>query len=432
VVAGELRGRGTEDVRRHNLSTLLGLVHTRGTTTRADVTRELGLNRSTVGALVGSLAAAGLLVEQPPTDLVPGRVGRPSLEVRPHEEGAEVLAGYVDVHELQVVRVGLGGRVRGRCTVSMSAPPAPAQAATLLAAAAARLLAVGPPAPLVGVGVAIPGTVRSGPGVIAHAPNLDWHEAPFAALATAALEQATGRRLRVDVANDADLGLLAEHRRGAAAGLTDVVYLSGTYGLGGGVLTGGHPLTGHRGYAGEVGHMSVDPGGRPCRCGSRGCWESETLAGAWAEPFGLAADAPDIADLVLDRLRSGGVVSRRTRDKLSRAFARGLANVVHLFDPQSIVLGDGLWNRLWPELADDVLPWVDRLVMPSMRSGVSVVLSALGQSSTVLGAAELAFAPLLADPLGMSSGDDRALPAAERDLVVVVPDLDVVRSVVTS
>ena len=132
---------------------------------------------------------------------------------------------------------------------------------------------------------------------------------------------------------------------------------------------------------------------------------SSTSAGrtAWAEPFGLDPDAPDIADLVLRRLAAGGVVSRRTREKLSRAFARGLANIVHLFDPQSVVLGDGSWHRLWPELADDVLPWVDRLVMPAMRAGVTVRTSVLGQGSTVLGAAELAFAPLLEDPLEIAT-----------------------------
>ncbi|ABS02677.1 putative NBD/HSP70 family sugar kinase [Kineococcus radiotolerans] len=412
--AGGARGRSTEDVRRHNLRALLGLVHTRGGATRAEVTRELGLNRSTTGTLVGALVEAGLLVEQAPVDQAPGRVGRPSLEVRPRDGGAEVLAGYVDVHAVQVVRVGLGGVVRGRRTVATPAPPSPERAAEVLAGAAAALLAESPPGLLAGVGVAVPGLVRAGDGVIAHAPNLDWRDVPLAALVTTALEDATGHRLRVDVANDADLGLLAEHRRGAAAGLTDVVYLCGTHGLGGGVLTGGHPLTGHRGYAGEVGHVSVDPDGRACRCGSRGCWESETLAAAWAEPFGLDGDAPDLADLVLARLAAGGVVSRRTRDKLSRAFARGLANIVHLFDPQAVVLGEGLWHRLWPEVREDVMPWVDRLVMPAMRAGVSVRTSALGEGSTVLGAAELALTPLLEDPLGPLAVDRERAPAVLR------------------
>ena len=193
VAAGGARGRGTEDVRRHDLAALLGLVHDRGAVARAQVTRELGLNRSTIGALVGSLVDAGLLVEQAPADLVPGRVGRPSLEVRPRAGGAEVLAGLVDVHELQVVRVGLGGSVLGRRTIATSTPPTPSRAAQLLAGAAADLLAEARPEPLVGVGLAVPGTVRTEDGVIASAPNLGWTDAPFGALASAALEDRTGR-----------------------------------------------------------------------------------------------------------------------------------------------------------------------------------------------------------------------------------------------
>ena len=78
------------------------------------------------------------------------------------------------------------------------------------------------------------------------------------------------------VANEADLGALAEHRRGAAAGADDVIFLSGEVGLGGGLIVGGRPLTGVAGYGGEVGHMPVNPlAGATCRCGSVGCWETE-------------------------------------------------------------------------------------------------------------------------------------------------------------
>ena len=78
------------------------------------------------------------------------------------------------------------------------------------------------------------------------------------------------------IANEADLGALAEHRRGAAAGTDDVVFLSGEVGLGGGLIVGGRPLTGVAGYGGEVGHLPVNPlAGATCRCGSVGCWETE-------------------------------------------------------------------------------------------------------------------------------------------------------------
>lgn len=374
--------------------------------TRARLTDALGLNRSTVGDLVGQLVGAGLLVEERPdparTD--PIRVGRPSLVVRPPERSAFVLAVYIDVHWLRIARVGLGGRVLARCTEHLPVGTSADAAVARVAALAAELVATPHErAALVGVGVATPGTVRAGSGVIGLAPNLGWRDVPLRDALDVALAAALGRRVPVSVANDADLGVLAENLRGAARGVADVVYLCGTWGLGGGILTGGHPLTGSHGYAGEVGHVGVDPAGRACHCGSRGCWEAEAMAAAWAGPLDLDGDAADVAERVLVRLTRGDVAARRTRDRLSRSFARGLAGVVNVVDPQVVLLGAGLWRQLWPEVSGDVLPWVQRLVLPALREHVQVVPAGLGEDSTLLGAAELAFEPLLADPLSAAA-----------------------------
>ncbi|WP_299039223.1 ROK family transcriptional regulator [uncultured Pseudokineococcus sp.] len=398
-------GRSQEDVRRHNLSVVLGAVHRDGSLTRAQLTAVLGLSRSTVGDLVGGLAAAGLVVEDRAPAAVGRGVGRPSLVVRPLERSATALAVYLDVHWLRVAVVGLGGAVLDRATQEVPAGSPPHVVADLVGEVAARLV---PDAQdrrrLVGVGAAVPGTVRAGEGVVGLAPNLGWAEQPVGEQVSAAVAHHLGRRLPVVVANDADLGVVAECRRGAARDASDVVYLCGTWGLGGGVVSGGHRLTGSRGFAGEVGHIGVDPEGRACHCGSRGCWESESSAAAWAVPLELDPDAPDIAEQLLDRLDRGGVAARRTRDRVSRAFARGLASVVNVLDPQVVLLGAGLWRDLWPVVADDVLPWVERLVLPALREHVDVRPAGLGEDSTLLGAAEIALAPLLEDPLAVAPG----------------------------
>ncbi len=388
-------------MRRHNLSVALRTIHHGGGTSRAQLTGDLGLNRSTVGDLVGGLAAAGLVVEDRVDPLLTGRAGRPSLMVRPREEAVSVLAVFLDVHWLRVARVGLGGRVLDRRTEQLPNPVSLEQAVPRVVALAAELLS----SPqhrgsLVGVGVAVPGTVRARVGTVGLAPNLGWSEEPLGPRLASALGEAVGRPVPVQVANDADLGVLAEHLRGAAQGVDDVVYLCGTWGLGGGILTGGHPLTGSHGYAGEVGHVGVDPDGRPCHCGSRGCWEAEAGAAAWTVPLGIDPHAVDVAAQLLDRLQDGGVAARRTRDRVSRSFARGLATVVNLVDPDLVLLGAGLWRELWPTVSDDVVPWLDRLVLPALREQVRVRPAGLEEDSTLLGAAELAFAPLLADPLG--------------------------------
>lgn len=343
---------------------------------------------------------AGLVVEDRVELTLTGRAGRPSLVVRPREEAVCVLAVFIDVHWLRVARVGLGGRVLDRRTEQLPAAVGPELAVARVVHLAGDLLAARDQRDgLVGVGVAVPGTVSPSRGTVGLAPNLGWSGVPLADLVGAGLTGLFGRPVPVRVANDADLGVFAEHQRGAARGVDDVVYLCGTWGLGGGILTGGHPLTGSHGYAGEVGHLGVDPDGRACHCGSRGCWEAEALAEAWAGPLGLDPDAVDVAAQVLDRLGQGGVAARRTRDKVSRSFARGLASVVNVVDPEVVLLGAGLWRELWPAVSEDVLPWLDRLVLPALREQVRVEPAGLGPDSTLLGAAELAFEPLLADPL---------------------------------
>src|SRR5436190_14037713 len=107
---------------------------------------------------------------------------------------------------------------------------------------------------LAGIGVAVVGIVRRDDGVVATAPNLGWRDVPLAARLAEALQVTAP----IVVANEADLGALAEHRRGAARGYDDIVFVSGEVGVGGGIIIGGRPLTGVAGFAGEIGHVTVN------------------------------------------------------------------------------------------------------------------------------------------------------------------------------
>src|SRR6478672_11573574 len=269
VLARGSRGARTEDVRRGNLSTLLRYVHVHGPTARSQLTAVLGLNRSTIGGLTGELVAAGLVREEAGRAASGG--GRPSHVVSPETQRVQVLAMDVGVTHLTVARVGLGGTVLSRRDSSWPGhTPRPRAVATALATEGAALLAeIGGDAVVVAAGVAVPGMVRRHDGQVRQAPNLGWRDVPLGH------ELAEALQLPVAVGNDADLGIRAEHVRGAASGVEDAVYLSGHSGLGAGIIAGGSPLGGRAGYAGEVGHALVNPDGLPCHCGSTGCWETE-------------------------------------------------------------------------------------------------------------------------------------------------------------
>jgi predicted NBD/HSP70 family sugar kinase len=400
VLARGARGARSEDVRRGNLSTLLRYVHVHGPTARSRLTADLGLNRSTIGDLTGELVAAGLVREEPGRservhDRTSSNGGRPSYVVTPESERVQVLAVDVGVTHLTVARIGLGGAVLSRVDRSYRRGARRQRDVTMtIAKIGADLLAqVDFGAVVVGAGVAVPGMVRRRDGQVRQAPNLGWKDAPVAA----DLAEALG--LPVWVGNDADLGIRAEHVRGAAAGVDDAIYLSGHSGIGAGIIAGGLPLGGRAGYAGEVGHTVVNPGGLPCHCGSQGCWETEAgeerlfeLAG---QPLGgglqgVRAVAAAAAD--------GDPVARAALEHVAAWLGRGTANVVNALNPEVVILGGAL-EEVFAAAGATVLAEFEVAALAAPLEQVRIVTPRFGPDSTLIGAAELAFDALLSEPL---------------------------------
>ena len=265
-------GRNSERIGRDNLSAVLREVHRHGAVSRSELAERTGLYRQTIRSLVGQLAARGLVDEEgAPTA---GTRGRPSLVVRPRTDTVRVLALDIEVDSLAAAVVSLGGTVLRSVRVARPRDVAdPAATIDALAAAAESVLRTSPRGSqrVVGIGVAVVGLVRRGDGFVRLAPNLGWTDVPLADLVADRL--ALG--VPVAVGNEADLGGMAEHLRGAAEGARDVLYVSGEVGIGGGLIVDGRPLDGHRGYAGEIGHLAVNPDGGRCGCGATGCWETE-------------------------------------------------------------------------------------------------------------------------------------------------------------
>ncbi len=386
-----LAGATQDELRRHNFGRLVGILHVNGSMSRADLTRLTGLNRSTVGALTTDLAQAGLVRESAPV----GRgVGRPSIVVAPNSDGVFALAFDLRVERTVAAVVGLGGVVLTRQEVRHSRRhTAPAEVLCEVERLASELVAAAPDgAVCLGVGMAIPGVVRHTDGLVRFAPNMGWVDVPIASL----LRELLATSLPIFVGNDADLGAISEHVRGVARGASNVVFLSGEVGVGGGIILGGRPMMGAGGYGGEVGHMVVNPSGRSCRCGRRGCWETEI--GEDAVLIALGGGRRDDVDALLAplTLRASDDVPELRR--VARWLGLGLANLVNIFNPEVVVFG-GLLRKILPLVEAHLREHFDTaLVAP--REQVRLALPGLGRDSALLGAAESVFAPLLADPLG--------------------------------
>ena len=290
--ASAVRGSRNQETRQRNLSLLLSAVHASGQLTRSELTLDSGLNRSTVGALVGDLVEAGLVVETEPR--ATHQAGRPSPVVRPSPDVVSVSVNP-DVSGVSCAAVGLGGVVRMHETVVTPQPPTPEQTATVRVA-----------------------------------PHLNWVDVRLEALMEEELA------LPVRMANDATFGVMAESMFGAGAGSDDVVYFNGsTSGVGGGVVSGGRLVKGVRGFGAELGHTLLNPQGRLCGCGRTGCLETEVnVQRVWAVAGERYVPLDELDHLYAD------VPSAELGAELDRqadALAMGIASLLSVFAPARVI-----------------------------------------------------------------------------------------------
>jgi predicted NBD/HSP70 family sugar kinase len=256
----------------------------------------------------------------------------------------------------------------------------------------AELLAVGLGSRVLGAGVSVPGAVQEKDGRVRFAPNLGWTDEPFTEL--------LGKELSLPVVagNDADLGALAEHMRGAAVGVNELAYVGGSVGIGGGFFVGGRPLRGAQGFAGEIGHLLVDSNGDRCRCGAVGCLETKVGENQLLTAAGrLPGGGPAAVAEVIEAANKGDARTEEALQEVAFWLGAGLRPVFNLFNPELVVLG-GMLAKVWTARTACVLEGLDPRTLVASCERPEIRPAALGGDSALVGAAELAFAPLLAAP----------------------------------
>ena len=390
-------------IRRHNLALVLDHVHRDGALTRAQLTQRLEVSRSTMGALVADLIELGLVEEVVPTG--GSGVGRPSHVVAPHAGGPYVVAVDLDVTQIVTAAVGLGGAVLAREVVpagpNVENPVAVADRIAELVQRVVRQVgdAAGRSGDPLAIGVSIPGIIDRTSRSVVVAPNLEWRDVEFVEL----LAARSPAWVDVVIGNDADFAVLAEHRRGGSRQVDDVVFLLGRVGVGAGIIAGGRPLHGRDGHAGEIGHNVVDVNGPACHCGKQGCVETYVGEGALLRIAGRPQPPTDEATAaVFADARFGDARALAAVREVAESLGRAIASLVNTLNPDQIVLGGYL-----SELLDLARPEIEaalvRYTMAAPGRRVRLVQPAFGGDAALFGAAEVAFAALLADPLGAAA-----------------------------
>lgn len=368
----------TDQVRRANTALVLRALRDVGPQSRTGLARSTGLTKSTVSAIVTRLQSLGAVEEGAST--TPAR-GRPSTPMRLSGEHLVSLGAEVNVDYLAAVCVDLAGRTVLAEEQAVRSPPDLDQVRDFVGRCHDALTTEG--RRVLGVSVAVPGLVDRDRGRVASAPNLGWRDVPVAAV----LHDVVAPDCEVRLDNDANCAALAESLRGAAKGLRSVLYVTGTVGVGGGIISDGRMVRGGLGYAGEIGHMRVGASQARCACGRRGCWEALVGLRAMLAAVGLV-EPPDTDPVRIARL----VAARAVDDASVRAglaqvgedLAAGCAVLANALDPAAIVLG-GYFEPLGPWL----LPRVQRALDEDVfgRRGCRAVLSTLGLHAAATGAA---------------------------------------------
>ena len=234
------------------------------------------------------------------------------------------------------------------------------------------------------VGVGVPGLVTPD-GVLRFAPHLfGVREVPLRALLAAALPPGS----TVVVENDNTAATWGEHRVGAAQRCDDVLYVGLGTGIGGGIISGGILQRGHHGFAGEIGHMTIDRDGERCVCGRQGCWELV------ASGTGLARLAGRAGEVVTAAARAGDDRAFAVLRRFAGAVAAGLTNLIVTLDPGVVVLGGGVFDPPEP-LLDLVRQHLSRSLGAASghRPRPDIRAAALGRRAGSIGAALLAHDP---------------------------------------
>ncbi len=359
------------------------------TLTQSDLTRETGLASGTVSSIVRELAAKDIV------STVPGS-GRRGTTVR-LGRGAGLAAGIDFGHRhLAVVLGDMSGEVIGEARERIDADLTHEAGLQLAGEMLDRLLERQRRR-------AVPTYAPSAWGSPPRSRrDVDLSSAILPAWvgvnASEAATEALGRPVHVE--NDANLGALAEHRRGLGRGHDNVVFVKVSSGVGAGLIIHGEIFRGTDGTAGEIGHLTLDDQGPLCRCGSRGCLETYAATGAALSMMAEQLPGATIDDII-EAAKAGNVSALRVFEDAGMHLAWGLAAVTNLINPGVILVG-GDMSHAGDLILDSARLGMRRHVLSGAAAATPVLVASLGDRASAIGALQLAIeaTDLLPDPNG--------------------------------
>ena len=400
-----------------NIALILECLRRDAPLSRAKLAQITGLTKATVSSLVKELLDLHFVKE---TGMDSGDRGRPSIQLNLNPEAGCIIGAEIGVDFISVILTNFSAEILWRQKENttdilgqeaiLSRVVDMVQEACLQAQTQGRRL--------LGLGMGAPGLVDVSTGTLLFAPNLKWTNVPLRPRLQSKFN------LPVYVDNEASMAALGESYFGAARGSDFVLYVSSGVGLGGGIVLNRQVLPGVAGFAGEVGHMTMDPNGSRCNCGNFGCWE--TFVSQWAVfrrikeaiQGGRTSSLMDAVQGDLERLsfpmvveaaRNGDTVARAVLEETGRYLGIGLANLINALNPQRVVFG-GILSLGYEFLIPAINEVVQQRALRWSRETTELVAAAYGQDACVMGGVAIVFHHILSRPLEVT----RASAVAQR------------------
>lgn len=370
--------------RKYNSATILDHLRLHAPLSRAGLAKFTGLTRSSISRIIDQLLSENLIHE---IGAQQEKIGRPGTLIELNPAGGSAIGIEIGVDYVSAVLTDFIAQIKWRKQVSLTDE---AELSAYLDASEALIdealkksteLGLQP----LGIGAGVWGLVDIRKGEVRYAPNLKWRDVPLKRL----WENRFG--LTVFVENDANAAAMGEYFLGSAKNgkdINDFIYLSTGIGLGGGVISDGQLFRGWNGFAGEVGHMTIEPDGAPCNCGKRGCWETLVGSRVGVLKYRQLTGREVPFDELVQLLRSGDPASLDVFSQMASYLGIGIGNLVNIFNPRRIIVGGAL-----EQISDIILPIARESFLKNSLSqsqkDIRIIPSTLGSDSCVLGCVAL-------------------------------------------
>ena len=328
-----LLGADQTIARRYNRAQILNRLRVQGAASRADLAKQTGLTRSTISRIVDDLTQEKLVHELTSSQ---NDRGRPGILLSLNPQGGAAIGLEIGVHFISILLTDFLSTPiwREHLTLAENATWTEYIGRSEELIRSAIEIADQNHLPLMGIGVAVWGMVNYTNRTIHFAPNLNWRDIPLEA------KWARLFNMPVYVENDANASALGEYYFGAGKKMEDFVYLSLDIGIGSGIISKGRLFRGSSGYAGEIGHITIDPNGELCSCGKRGCLETKAGRRVIELRYKQLSKEENITlEKIVQRGQAGDPLAKKLFEEVGENLGIAIGHMVNLLNPRGVILG---------------------------------------------------------------------------------------------